>query len=58
MADIPGGWDGEPSPEVRSMALQLRQVFVALIAEGFTEAQALNLIGNILTANARTVGNG
>ena len=41
----------EPAADIRQMANALRQVFLALMAEGFTEQQALVLIGQILAAN-------
>ena len=41
----------EPSAELRQMAATFRQIFVALVAEGFTEKQALVMIGQILAAN-------
>lgn len=38
----------EPAADLRSFASQMRQMFVALAAEGFTEAQALTVIGDLL----------
>lgn len=41
----------EPSAELRSGANQLRQLYVALTNEGFTDQQALTIIGQMLAAN-------
>jgi hypothetical protein len=41
----------EPSAEHRQAAAQLRQMFVALVNEGFTEHQALVIIGQMLATN-------
>ena len=41
----------EPSSDARTFAGAVRQMFVALTDEGFTEAQALSLVGTILAAN-------
>lgn len=38
----------EPAADLRVAARQLRELFVALVNEGFTEAQALRIIGNVL----------
>lgn len=40
----------EPSAEVRASAHQLREIFVALIAEGFTKDEAVAIIGKIVSA--------
>jgi len=40
----------EPSAALRELAGQLHQMFVALVAEGFTEPQALIVIGHVLRA--------
>jgi len=42
----------EPSSDLRQLASILHQTFVALVQEGFTEQQALVVIGQILSANA------
>lgn len=42
----------EPSSDARQFAARLRDLFVALTAEGFTERQALIMIGQVL-ANLR-----
>jgi hypothetical protein len=42
----------EPAAEMRQLANALRQTFVALTQEGFTEHQALVIIGQILAAQA------
>lgn len=41
----------EPAANLRVLASMLRQTYIALVAEGFTEAQALQIIGHILAAN-------
>lgn len=40
----------EPSSDLRQAASYLRQMFVALCNEGFTEGQALRIIGHSLAA--------
>jgi hypothetical protein len=39
----------EPAADVREAAHKVREIYVALVAEGFTEQQALVIIGNILS---------
>jgi len=46
----------EPAAEIRRLANAVRQVYVALINEGFSEAQALTVVGQILIANAGKAG--
>lgn len=38
----------EPSAQVREAAKQMREMFVALVREGFTEPQALTILGAAL----------
>jgi hypothetical protein len=40
----------EPSADLRAAASSVRQMFVALVNEGFTESQALAIVGHILVA--------
>jgi hypothetical protein len=42
----------EPSADMREMAIQLRQTYVALTLEGFTTQEALTIIGQIISANS------
>jgi hypothetical protein len=42
----------EPTAEARMIAYQLRQMFLAFQAEGFTEEQSLIIIGQMVTASA------
>ena len=42
----------EPNAEMRVGAKTLRQMFLALIQEGFTEQQALVIIGQCIAANS------
>lgn len=42
----------EPSAELRQLAGTLYGMYVALVDQGFTEQQALIIIGQILAANA------
>lgn len=44
----------EPAADLRELARTLRQMYAALIAEGFSEDQALKVIGQILAANRGT----
>lgn len=41
----------EPSAEVRAAAHQLRETFIALTFEGFSEAQAIAILGAMLAAS-------
>lgn len=43
----------EPSADLRQVASHLHQMFVALVNEGFTENQALQMIASILAAQGR-----
>jgi hypothetical protein len=45
--------DREPSAQLRNAARQLREYYVALVREGFTEAQALRIIGTILSGSVQ-----
>lgn len=45
----PGG-PVEPSADMRTGAKAMREMFLALIAEGFTERQALAIIGEAIRA--------
>jgi hypothetical protein len=38
----------EPSAEHRVFAKMVRQMFLALVAEGFTEQQALVIVGQVM----------
>ena len=40
----------EPSADLRELASVMWQTFVALVREGFTEQQALVIIGHILAS--------
>jgi hypothetical protein len=46
----PGGYDVEPSADVREAAHAMREFFVGLTNEGFNEKQALVIIGQMLAA--------
>jgi hypothetical protein len=41
----------EPSSDIRIAASQLRQIYIALMQEGFTTQEALTIIGQILATN-------
>lgn len=41
----------EPSADAREFAKACHQIFVALTLEGFTEQQALAVIGQMIAAN-------
>ncbi len=41
----------EPAADLRRLASALWQIFVALQSEGFSEQQALVVVGQILVAN-------
>lgn len=41
----------EPAAEFRTMAAAMRQMHLALVDEGFTSAEALIIIGQVLAAN-------
>jgi hypothetical protein len=42
----------EPAADLRTMANMIRQAFLALLQEGFTEHQALVIVGQLVTANS------
>lgn len=42
----------EPSADLRLMASAFMQMYVALTHEGFTENQALKIIGQVIAANS------
>lgn len=44
----------EPAAEMRMLATTLRQYFLALVQEGFTEQQALIIVGYALTAGGQS----
>lgn len=46
----------EPSAVVRQAAKAMHEVFVALINEGFTETQAMHIIGVMLHAQIQSGG--
>ncbi|MEU8136592.1 hypothetical protein [Streptodolium elevatio] len=50
------GYPTEPAADLRQMASQLRQMFVALMNEGFTEKQALVIIGQCIAAGTAQGG--
>lgn len=50
----PGNFDVEPSADTREAAHGVREMFVALVMEGFTENQALIIVGQILAAAITT----
>lgn len=41
----------EPSADLRQLASILRQTYLALTQEGFSQQEALTIIGQILAAN-------
>ena len=41
----------EPSADIRAAAHAVREVYLALLQEDFTESQALVIVGQILQAN-------
>jgi hypothetical protein len=43
----------EPSADLRSAASVTRQMFVALVDEGYSEAQALTLVHGVLTSGIK-----
>lgn len=46
----------EPNAELRQMAAQLRQMYVALTDQGFNDQQALVIIGQVLSAGQKGRG--
>jgi hypothetical protein len=46
----------EPSADARAFAKQIRDWYLALLAEGFTEAQALTILGTLLAAQIQNGG--
>lgn len=47
----------EPSAVIRQAAKALHEMFVALTYEGFTETQAMHIIGVTLAAQTKSGGN-
>ena len=47
-----GGVPYEPSADMRTLARGLKDMYEALVAEGFSERQAIT-IGEVLAANAK-----
>jgi hypothetical protein len=43
----------EPSADLRTFARMSYEMFVALAAEGFTEQQALTIIGQVIAGSQR-----
>ena len=43
----------EPRADLRAAAIHLHELFVALTNEGFTEGQALTILGQVLAANQK-----
>lgn len=43
----------EPSADIRALAKSLREVYLALIREGFAPYEALAIIGNAIQGAAR-----
>jgi hypothetical protein len=41
----------EPAADYRAMAYTVRQMFLALVQEGFSEQQALVIVGSIIAAS-------
>lgn len=41
----------EPAADMRKFAAGMRQIYIALIQEGFTQQEALVIIGQLLAAN-------
>lgn len=44
----------EPSSDIRTLASAIRQLYVALVAEGFTEAQAAVIVANMFWVDGKT----
>lgn len=45
--------DEEPSADIRQAASAVRQMFVALVQDGFTESQALVIVGHMIATGSR-----
>lgn len=43
----------EPSADMRVMASQLRQMYVALVSEGFTVIEAMTMISQVIAASVQ-----
>jgi hypothetical protein len=46
----------EPTADMRAAARQLREYYVALIREGFTEMQAIRIIGMVIAGQSGDKG--
>lgn len=49
---MPGDMPPEPMSELAAAAAQMHELFTAYIAAGFTESQALYLIGKLISTNS------
>lgn len=45
----------EPNADMRAFAIMLCHLYVALTDEGFTESQALTVIGEVISANFKDI---
>ena len=43
----------EPPADIRALARSLREMYLALRAEGFTETQALVIVGQVIAGGSR-----
>lgn len=43
----------EPNADMRAFAVMFRQMHVALLDEGFTQAEALGIIGQVICASLK-----
>ncbi len=59
MADLLSGRPmTEPSADLRQLASALRQMYVALTNEGFSEREALSVLGTVIAAQIHAQGGG
>lgn len=43
----------EPTADMRQLAKMMRDMYQALLAEGFSDRQALSVLGEVVTASIR-----
>lgn len=54
----PQGWDDEIPEEVLNGMREVRKLYVAMLATGFTEVEAARIIGAIVGSSLSSAGGG
>jgi hypothetical protein len=56
VTQVPGDPSREPSADLRVMARAFRDMYLALVAEGFTTSEAIQIIGVMIAQGHRGDG--